>query len=62
MNLPAYETLKTEMAEEGFDEAFWKGVSAPIGLPISSKTPQEIAVSIAAEIVWVKNGKKSYKL
>lgn len=49
------ETLKTEMAEEGFDEVYWKGVSAPIGLPISSKTPQEIAVSIAAEIIRVKN-------
>ena len=49
------EVLKMEMAEEGFDETFWGGVSAPIGLPISSKTPQEIAVSIAAEIIRVKN-------
>lgn len=56
------ETLKAEMADEGFDPALWEHISAPIGLPISSKTPQEIAVSIAAEIVWVKNGKKSYEL
>jgi len=28
---------------------------APIGIPISSKTPMEIAVSIAAEIIQIKN-------
>jgi xanthine dehydrogenase accessory factor len=31
-------------------------VRAPIGLPIGSKTPPEIALSIAAEIIRVKNG------
>lgn len=30
-------------------------IYAPIGLPIKSKTPMEIAVSIAAEIIKVKN-------
>ena len=32
-------------------------VDAPIGLPISSQTPDEIAVSIAAKIIEVKNAK-----
>jgi xanthine dehydrogenase accessory factor len=31
-------------------------IKAPIGLPIHSQTPEEIAVSIAAEIISIKNG------
>jgi xanthine dehydrogenase accessory factor len=31
-------------------------VYSPIGIPISSKTPEEIAVSILAEVIGVKNG------
>lgn len=30
-------------------------IHAPIGIPINSKTPMEIAVSIAAEIIQIKN-------
>ncbi|VAW34881.1 hypothetical protein MNBD_GAMMA01-293, partial [hydrothermal vent metagenome] len=30
-------------------------VSAPIGIDINSRTTQEIAVSIAAEIIKIKN-------
>ena len=33
-------------------------VDAPIGLSIGSQTPAEIAVSIAAKIIQVKNAKK----
>jgi len=33
-------------------------VRAPVGLPIGSHTPEEIAVSIAAEIIAVRNGKE----
>jgi len=35
-----------------------KKVSAPIGVSIKSETPAEIAVSIAAEIIDVKNTSK----
>jgi xanthine dehydrogenase accessory factor len=31
-------------------------IHTPIGVPINSRTPEEIAVSIAAEIISVKNG------
>jgi xanthine dehydrogenase accessory factor len=30
-------------------------VRAPVGLPIHSHTPEEIAISIAAEIIQEKN-------
>lgn len=33
-----------------------KKIHAPVGLQVKSKTPEEIAVSIAAEIILVKNG------
>lgn len=40
---------------EGFDAERLKRIHAPVGLPIKSKTPEEIAVSIAAEIIAMKN-------
>ncbi len=40
---------------EGIDPNKFKRIYAPIGLPIKSQTPEEIAVSIAAEIIQVKN-------
>lgn len=50
------ETLFNELKEEGFTNTMLDKVKAPIGLPINSKTTQEIAVSIAAEIIAIKNG------
>lgn len=43
------------MRKDGFTEAELARVHAPIGLPIHSRTPEEIAVSIAAEIIQVRN-------
>ncbi len=40
---------------EGFDEGRLQKLYAPIGLTINSRTPEEIAVSIAAQIIAVKN-------
>jgi len=48
-------TLLKELSGEGFSEEILKQVHAPIGIPIHSQTPFEIAVSIAAEIIAVKN-------
>lgn len=44
-----------ELVEEGFSEELLKKVNAPIGLNIKSETPEEIAVSIAAELIQFKN-------
>ncbi len=43
------------MRNDGFPAEVLARVHAPIGLPVHSRTPEEIAVSIAAEIIGVKN-------
>ncbi len=48
-------TLLAAYRAEGLDDAWLKRMHAPIGLAINSQTPEEIAVSIAAEIIRVKN-------
>lgn len=48
-------TLLNELKGEGLDEARLSLIHTPIGLPINSRTPEEIAVSVAAEIISVKN-------
>ncbi len=52
-------TLLKNLKKEGFDAARLKQIHTPIGLPINSRTPEEIAVSIAAEIIAVKNAKEN---
>ena len=48
-------TLLKNLRKEGFPSEKINNIHAPIGLPINSQTPEEIAVSIAAEIIAVKN-------
>ncbi len=49
--------ILNEMKTLGFSDEALKQVFTPIGLPISSQTPAEIAVSISAEIIKVLNKK-----
>ena len=42
------------MKQRGFDEKTLGSVYAPIGISINSETPQEIAVSIVAELIKVR--------
>lgn len=44
---------------QGVDEAILQRVHAPIGVPIGSHLPGEVAVSIMAELVAVRNGLES---
>ena len=48
-------TLLNSLKKEGFNERLLAEIRTPVGLPINSRTPEEIAVSIAAEIISVKN-------
>lgn len=50
--------LKDRLALEGTDRGALDAVHTPIGLSIGAETPEEIAVSIMAEIIQVKNQTK----
>jgi len=45
------------LEKDGVDRKLLENTDAPIGMAINSKTPSEIAVSIAAKIISVKNQK-----
>ena len=49
--------LLKSLRKEGFDAEKLNRIRMPIGIEINSRTPEEIAVSIAAEIIAVKNRK-----
>ncbi|QMW06932.1 XdhC family protein [Spirosoma foliorum] len=51
------EKLFNDYRTEGIDDETLSRIHAPIGLPIHSQTPEEIAISIAGEIIRVKNSK-----
>lgn len=50
--------VKKSLAEEGIDKEVLDRVYSPIGLDIGAETPEEIGVSVMAEIIEVKNKKK----
>lgn len=45
----------SDLKKEGFSPERLRIIHAPVGLQINSQTPEEIAISIAAEIIQVKN-------
>ena len=49
------DTMFQNLRNEGVGEGVLKKIHAPIGLSLRSQMPEEIAVSIAAEIIRVKN-------
>ena len=49
--------LLKSLEKEGFDKKKLATIRTPIGLKINSRTPEEIAISIAAEIIMHKNEK-----
>jgi len=53
--------LFEDLKGEGIPAEELNRVWAPIGLPIGSHTPEEIAVSIAAEIIQIRNGSTELK-
>ena len=51
-------TVLRHLAEEGYSIEALERVYTPIGLDIGAETPEEIAVSIMAEIIMVRRGAK----
>ena len=51
-------TVKDQLAQNGVDPEKLDSVHTPIGLKISAETPEEIAVSIMAEIIQIKNSRE----
>ncbi len=49
-------TLFDMLLKDGYTPEDLEKVHSPVGLPINSLSPAEIAISIAAEIISVKNG------
>lgn len=47
--------VKDQLEERGIRREILDGVHTPIGLKIGAETPEEIAVSVMAEIIQVKN-------
>jgi xanthine dehydrogenase accessory factor len=50
-------TIYQALEEEGFSRGELSAVYSPIGLDIGAETPEEIAVSIAAELIAARAGK-----
>jgi xanthine dehydrogenase accessory factor len=47
---------RNQLKDRGVSEAQLNRVSSPIGLELNAETPEEIAVSIMAEIIMLRNG------
>ncbi|CCH49107.1 XdhC family aldehyde oxidoreductase maturation factor [Pseudodesulfovibrio piezophilus] len=50
------DSIYAVLLEEGFSQKDIDRCSCPIGLPIGAQTPEEIAVSICAELIQVRSG------
>jgi xanthine dehydrogenase accessory factor len=55
-------TVLTHLAREGVPREALERVHTPIGLDIGAETPEEIAVSILAEIILVRRGGTARKM
>jgi len=49
-------SIFAQLQKDGFSESDLEKIHTPIGLEIEAESPEEIAISIAAEIIEIKNG------
>lgn len=49
------ERIRTTLLKKGYSELAFERVHTPIGLPIKCKSPSEIALSVAAQMIDVRN-------
>jgi len=53
--------IKKELHELGVPEAFLEKLKVPIGLPLGTNHPYEIAISIVAELLQVRDSSQIFK-
>ena len=53
-------TMKENLQKQGISKEAFNKLQAPIGLDIGAETPEEIAVSIAAEMIAAQKGKLDF--
>ena len=53
-------TMREDLQKEGIPEKVFSKLKAPIGLDIGAETPEEIAISIAAEVIAAKKEKLAF--
>ncbi|MCW2477635.1 XdhC family protein [Candidatus Symbiopectobacterium sp. NZEC135] len=56
------QTFRAELEKQGVDAADIAALRSPIGLDIGAETPEEIAISVIAEILQVKSGASAVSL
>ena len=54
------EKMFEELIHDGIPEEILKTIHAPVGIDIKSETPEEIAISIAAELIREKAKRKGF--
>lgn len=54
-----WETTRKQLEEAGVDSEKINRVQSPMGIEINAETPQEIAVSIMAEIIRIRHGNEN---
>jgi len=57
-----HENRLAKLREAGVDEAEFERISGPVGLDIGARTPEETAISIAAELIAVRAGRGGGRL
>ena len=55
-------TTRNQLLETGISEEYLQKVHSPIGLELNAETPEEIAISIMAEIIMLRNGGDGAKM
>ncbi|TES90397.1 MAG: hypothetical protein E3J88_04200 [Anaerolineales bacterium] len=57
-----WQTTRKKLLEKGIPEEVLARIVSPIGLELNAETPEEIALSIMAEIIMLRQGGKGGRM